>query len=584
MDKLIITALRGKTAAVLFENGRAVRIDFEPEAAEEETGVIFVGKVKNIAKNINAAFVEYRPGVNGFYSLKENSCPLYADGKPDHGPLKAGDEILVQVERSAVKTKDAVLTSNLTLTGQTAVLTAGKSSLGISAKIRDKEWREAAKRRWEETSHGNCGLVIRTNGETAGLDAVFAEFESLFERYREICRIAASRTCCSVLYRPESFAVRTVRDLKISEGLEVVTDLPEVYKELQDALGTAVLPDAISGASPNAAGSGEHAAGMGAGRPVIRFYEDEFPLTALYHLETILSQALAKTVWLKSGGNLVIEPTEALTVIDVNTAKSVSKKTSEETYLKTNLEAAEAIAVQLRLRNLSGIIIVDFIDMKEEESRKAAEEFSHCLMEMVPEACGSVLVAGLGNRGITPDALGPETVEQLNVTRHLVRTYGKKGREVSALAPGVMAQTGMEAVEILRGTAEQTHPDVILAVDALAACSIHRLNCTIQLADTGIWPGSGVGNHRNALNQETLGVPVIGIGVPTVVGAGTIVHDAVAGVLESLEESEMDEFLGEVISPALESLYVTTKEIDEMVRRLAGVLAAGMNQAFSGEL
>ncbi len=198
----------------------------------------------------------------------------------------------------------------------------------------------------------------------------------------------------------------------------------------------------------------------------------------------------------------------------------------------------------------------------EEESRKAAEEFSHCLMEMVPEACGSVLVAGLGNRGITPDALGPETVEQLNVTRHLVRTYGKKGREVSALAPGVMAQTGMEAVEILRGTAEQTHPDVILAVDALAACSIHRLNCTIQLADTGIWPGSGV----------------------TVVGAGTIVHDAVAGVLESLEESEMDEFLGEVISPALESLYVTTKEIDEMVRRLAGVLAAGMNQAFSGEL
>ena len=364
MDKLIITALRGKTAAVLFENGRAVRIDFEPEAAEEETGVIFVGKVKNIAKNINAAFVEYRPGVNGFYSLKENSCPLYADGKPDHGPLKAGDEILVQVERSAVKTKDAVLTSNLTLTGQTAVLTAGKSSLGISAKIRDKEWREAAKRRWEETSHGNCGLVIRTNGETAGLDAVFAEFESLFERYREICRIAASRTCCSVLYRPESFAVRTVRDLKISEGLEVVTDLPEVYKELQDALGTAVLPDAISGASPNAAGSGEHAAG----RPVIRFYEDEFPLIALYHLETILSQALAKTVWLKSGGSLIIQPTEALTVIDVNTGRSVSG--NQEQYLKLNLEAAKEAARQIRLRNLSGIILIDFINLSGQEDRE----------------------------------------------------------------------------------------------------------------------------------------------------------------------------------------------------------------------
>ncbi len=350
MDKLIITALRGKTAAVLFKNGHAVQIDFEPEAAEEETGVIFVGKVKNISKNINAAFVEYRPGVNGFYSLKENVRPIYADGKAEHGPLKAGDEILVQVERSAVKTKDAVLTSNLTLTGQTAVLSAGKSSLGISAKIRDKEWRDAVKRRWEETEHGGCGLVVRTNGETAGIDKVFEEFAALYERYQVICKAAASRTCYSVLYRPESFAVRAVRDLKIGDGLEVVTDLPEVYKELRDALEI----------------SGSRAAEM----PSLRLYTDDFPLTALYHLETILSQALSKTVWLKSGGNLVIEPTEALTVIDVNTAKSVSKKTSEETYLKTNLEAAEEIAVQLRLRNLSGIIIVDFIDMKEEENRK----------------------------------------------------------------------------------------------------------------------------------------------------------------------------------------------------------------------
>ena len=380
LDKLIITALRGKTAAVLFKDGHATQIDFEPEAAEEETGVIFVGKVKNISKNINAAFVEYRPGVNGFYSLKENARPIYADGKEEHGPLKVGDEIIVQVERSAVKTKDAVLTSNLTLTGQTAVLTAGKSSLGISAKIRDKEWRDAVKRRWEATEHGDCGLVVRTNGATAGIDRVFEEFEALYERYQAIRRAAVSRTCYSVLYRPESFAVRAVRDLKIGDGLEVVTDLPEVYKELRDVLG---IPDTTASANSPVAGM-----------PSLRLYEDDFPLTALYHLETILSQALSKTVWLKSGGNLVIEPTEALTVIDVNTAKSVSKKTSEETYLKTNLEAAEEIAVQLRLRNLSGIIIVDFIDMKEEESRKkllsalrcavAADPVKTVLVDMTP--------------------------------------------------------------------------------------------------------------------------------------------------------------------------------------------------------
>lgn len=373
LDKLIITALRGKTAAVLFKDGHAAQIDFEPEAAEEETGVIFVGKVKNISKNINAAFVEYRPGVNGFYSLKENARPIYADGKTEHGPLKAGDEILVQVERSAVKTKDAVLTSNLTLTGQTAVLSAGKSSLGISAKIRDKEWRDAVKQRWEATEHGDCGLVVRTNGEAAGIDKVFKEFAALYERYLVICKAAASRTCYSVLYRPESFAVRAVRDLKISDGLEVVTDLPEVYKELQDALGITdnrAAENSGTAADSTAVDSAKMACSMAAGMPSLRLYTDDFPLTALYHLETILSQALSKTVWLKSGGNLVIEPTEALTVIDVNTAKSVSKKTSEETYLKTNLEAAGEIAVQLRLRNLSGIIIVDFIDMKEEESRK----------------------------------------------------------------------------------------------------------------------------------------------------------------------------------------------------------------------
>ena len=373
LDKLIITALRGKTAAVLFKDGHAAQIDFEPEAAEEETGVIFVGKVKNISKNINAAFVEYRPGVNGFYSLKENARPIYADGKTEHGPLKPGDEILVQVERSAVKTKDAVLTSNLTLTGQTAVLSAGKSSFGISARIRNKEWRDAVKRRWEETEHGDCGLVVRTNGEAAGIDKVFEEFAALCERHLAICKAAASRTCYSVLYRPESFAVRAVRDLKISDGLEVVTDLPEVYKELQDALGitdSRAVENFGTAADSTAVDSAEMTCPMAAGRPSLRLYTDDFPLTALYHLETILSQALSKTVWLKSGGNLVIEPTEALTVIDVNTAKSVSKKTSEETYLKTNLEAAEEIAVQLRLRNLSGIIIVDFIDMKEEESRK----------------------------------------------------------------------------------------------------------------------------------------------------------------------------------------------------------------------
>ena len=204
-----------------------------------------------------------------------------------------------------------------------------------------------------------------------------------------------------------------------------------------------------------------------------------------------------------------------------------------------------------------------------------------------PPSDGPALVVGLGNDAMTPDAVGAAALEHLLVTRHMVRSMPRQFgalTPVAALATGVLARTGVETLELIRGAADRLHPSVVIAIDALAARSRHRLCATVQLGDTGLIPGSGVGNHRKAVNARTLGVPVIGIGVPTVVGAGTIVHDAVAGVLESLEESEMDEFLGEVISPALESLYVTTKEIDEMVRRLAGVLAAGMNQAFSGEL
>lgn len=200
----------------------------------------------------------------------------------------------------------------------------------------------------------------------------------------------------------------------------------------------------------------------------------------------------------------------------------------------------------------------------------------------------SILVVGLGNRGITPDALGPRAINNLKITRHIVKEYGKAsvGEEkvhlVSSLVPGVMAQTGMETMEIIRGVVEETKPDVVVAIDALAARSMKRLNCTIQITDTGINPGSGVMNHRNGLTMESLGIPVIGIGVPTVVDAATIVHDAIAHLLENLEESEMEEFLGELITPKLHSMYVTPKDVDETIKMLSFTISEGINIAVSG--
>ena len=241
----------------------------------------------------------------------------------------------------------------------------------------------------------------------------------------------------------------------------------------------------------------------------------------------------------------------------------------------------------------------------EEYHREVSVELMKFLSRLMKEEkkdC-SVLVVGLGNRKVTPDALGPYVVDNLNITRHIVREYGKyaMGEDevdlVSAIAPGVMGQTGMETVEIIRGVVNETKPDVIIAIDALAARSSKRLNRTIQIADTGINPGSGVGNHRNAITEETVGVPVLAIGVPTVVDAATIVNDTMENFLAALEESETLKGVGvvlqgysatekyelvkELISPHLNGLFVTPKDIDETVKRISYTVSEALNLLFS---
>ena len=199
----------------------------------------------------------------------------------------------------------------------------------------------------------------------------------------------------------------------------------------------------------------------------------------------------------------------------------------------------------------------------------------------------SILVVGLGNSAITADSLGPHVVDNLYITRHMIREYGLKsmGKErmhrVSGIIPGVMAQTGMETSEIVQGIVAETKPDVVIAIDALAARSTRRLNRTIQITDTGINPGSGVGNHRVGLTEENLQVKVIGIGVPTVVDAATIVRNSMAHLLDALEETEQKEFLEEMISPHLHTMFVTPRDVDETVKYLSYTISEGLNIAFS---
>lgn len=243
--------------------------------------------------------------------------------------------------------------------------------------------------------------------------------------------------------------------------------------------------------------------------------------------------------------------------------------------------------------------------------REVSEELAKYLIEVmkkiIPESehDKEVLVIGLGNRQATPDALGPYVADNLNVTRHIVKEYGKYAAPeemncvVSAIVPGVMAQTGMETAEIIKGVVRETKPDFLIVIDALAARNSRRLNRTIQIADTGINPGSGVGNYRNAITKETIGVPVIAIGVPTVVDAVTIVSDTMENLLSALEtseslkgvglvlggysEAEKYELIRELIAPNLNSMFMTPKDIDETVKRLSYTISEGLNLAFSGQ-
>lgn len=197
----------------------------------------------------------------------------------------------------------------------------------------------------------------------------------------------------------------------------------------------------------------------------------------------------------------------------------------------------------------------------------------------------SVLIVGLGNREVTSDSLGPRMTDALFITRHLKKELGQifmqenKYGCVSAIAPGVMAQTGMETGEILEGIISQTKPDLVIAVDALAARSVERLCTTVQITDTGIAPGAGVGNRRRELTEETLGVPVVAIGVPTVVDAETIISDHLERVLrkQGYSEHEIESFLREVLDKETEKFMVTPKNIDESINTLSRDLADVLN-------
>ena len=228
------------------------------------------------------------------------------------------------------------------------------------------------------------------------------------------------------------------------------------------------------------------------------------------------------------------------------------------------------------------------LDLFERVSRALSNELSR-LMEGLG-TCENVLVVGLGNRAITPDSLGPRVVESIYVTRH-IKQYMPDAlpgpvRAVSAVAPGVLGVTGVETMEIVRGVVEHCKPDLVIAVDALASRRAARISTTVQLTDAGISPGAGVGNNRTWLDRETLGVPVIAIGVPLVVFATTISQDTISLIADETglhnDEERLKELAAKVIAEHIGELIVTPKEIDSIVADMTRIVADGINMALFG--
>lgn len=223
---------------------------------------------------------------------------------------------------------------------------------------------------------------------------------------------------------------------------------------------------------------------------------------------------------------------------------------------------------------------LDALIRREEDAfPRACKALSTLLRELLPHPNdGPVLIAGLGNRMITPDAIGPQTADHVIATRHLVAqspAIFADWRPVSALAPGVLGQTGVETGEVICGVLDRVRPAAVIAVDALAAGRLSRLLRTVQLADTGITPGAGVGNARAALNKETLGVPVIAVGVPTVVGGATLAHEI---------SSQLGQPACEALDDLSQPVMITTRDIDREVADISRMIGYAVNMALHPHL
>ena len=372
-SNVVITEYKNRICTILFQDN--VMQEIHVEADESILSAIFMAKVKNISKNINAAFVELFDGQMAFLPLEDvKDCSFLPS---TDGRLREGDEIPVQVIKEAVKTKDPVVTTKLSVNGAYAVVSLDKKKSGFrfSRKLSADKKHELIDALSGIELPADYAYVVRTGaGELTDFSVLFKELHYLISQMDEILLRAKTRTCFSCIYQGVPSYIDFLHHIFNIDYEEIVTDIPNVYEALQVHYK---------------------------GNKAIRLYQDTFPLKKLYSIETKMEELFSEKIYLKSGGTIFIEYTEAMTVIDVNTGKCISKKDKDTLNYQINLEAADMIARQLRLRNISGIIIVDFINMESEEYKAKLIQELKKLLKKDSVSCNYVDITGLGLVEIT---------------------------------------------------------------------------------------------------------------------------------------------------------------------------------------
>ena len=369
MKRILVDSEEYGTRIGIVEDGLLVELVYEQKNSMPIVGNIYAGKIMNVLPGMQAAFVDIGQDKNAFL--------YYGDNKDENGNVirpKNGSEVLVQVEKAGVGKKGSVLTRKLSFPGKFIVVIPNDDRIGISKKITDPEERQRIKDVVRDVLPQGYGVIVRTDGEGKSDETYKNEIERLIKRCEDVMKRAEYAKAPALLYTDANGAAKVVRDFFHRDIDEVVVNSLDDYEVLLKLCQE-----------------------LGIEENRIKLHNDGTPLFGSYYVEGQARAAFNRQVWLKSGGFLIIEQTEACVVIDVNTGKYTGKANLEKTILKTNLEAAEEIAHQLRLRNLNGMIIVDFIDMKQEQDRQAVQKK---LEEAVAGDSLQTIVVGMTELGL----------------------------------------------------------------------------------------------------------------------------------------------------------------------------------------